>query len=177
MKLRQSVLAVFFSVIFFAVFSSNSFAMVEKFNPVKSVTEEAIIAFNGAQAAFINGMTFQRNCEYGGATACYVESLRLWRSETAYFNLAYCFFALKQYAVAEKAAIKGLEMSSFKENSVNAGFFMILLGNIYYESGNIQKAWDAYGIALRLPISEDGHSFIIERMKNMEICDFTSLPD
>jgi len=178
MKLRQSVLAAVFSVTFFAIFYSNGFAMVEKFNPVvKSGAEEALDAFIGAQTAFINGQTFQINCEYGGATACYVESLRLWRSETAYFNLAYCLFALKQYAVAEIAALKGLEMSSLGDDMVNVGFFMVLLGHIYYESGNAKKAREAYGIALKLPISEEGHSFIVERMESMENYDFTSLPD
>ena len=177
MKLRQPVLAIVFSVIFFVVFSSYSFAMVEKFNPIKSGKEEALDAFIGAQTAFINGEVFRANNDYEEAVACYVASLRLWRSEATYFNLAYCLFVLKQYAVAERAAILGLEMSSFKEDFVNAGFFMVLLGNIHYECRNIQKAWNAYGIALKLPLSEDGHSFITERMENMEIYDFTSLPD
>ena len=179
MKLKQTLLlTAFSSVVLLVVFSSKSSALVEKFNPIKSTKEEALIAFKRAEIAFINGAIFQKNCEYGGAIACYVESLRLWRSETVYFNLAYCLFALKQYAVAERTAIKGLEMSSLGDNMINVGFFMVLLGNIYYESGNAKKAREAYGIALKLPVSEDERSFITERMENMEIYyDFTSLPD
>lgn len=163
------------SACFFVVFSLNLsvFAIVEKNNSntiVKSGIEEALEMFKGAQTAFINGEVFQRNRDYESTVTCYANSLRLWRSnEAVYFNLAYCLCTLKRYDVAEWAAISGLEMSSLKGDEINLGIFIILLGNIYYESGNLKKAKDAYGLALRLPISEDSRSFIIERMGSIEI--------
>lgn len=130
MKLRrQFLLAPILSACFFVVFSLNLsvFAIVEKNNfntMVKSGMEEALEMFKRAQTAFINGELFQRNLDYESAVACYANSLRLWRNEAAYFNLAYCLCSLKQYDVAEWVAVSGLEMSSLKGDEINVGIFI-----------------------------------------------------
>ncbi|MBM2818139.1 MAG: hypothetical protein HW401_729 [Parcubacteria group bacterium] len=168
MNWRQPVLIFVLIIAFFAVFSPNAFALVKKFIPVNSGREEALKMFNMAQTEFRNGNIFQAKKEYEEAVECYAASLCQWRTMTGYYNLAKCLLALKKYDVAEWSAIRGLEISNLKDDFVNLGSFMVLLGNIYYESGNIEKAKDAYNFALRLPISEECRSFIEERMEKYE---------
>ena len=167
-NLKGFALVVIFVVLFLFIISSDVFAKIKEFIPVKSGTEEALDMFARAENEFIRGQMFQKKEDYGNAIVCYVRSLESWRNDEARLNLAYCFYTVKYYLTAEKIAISGLETAKQKTDSKNYFSFLFLLGVIYDESDCHRKALAVYEHILSFPVDEATSDFVNHKIENIE---------
>lgn len=149
------------------VFSSNaSFAFVPKI-PVKSGIGIALDAYKISREESRKGVIFQRNKDYNNAALCYIKSVQLWSDEKVYFNLSFCFLALKEYVLAERTALAGLELVLLEGRLESREYFMGLLGDIYYNSGNLGKSLLVYERALSLTNSNDISLLLVKRIEEI----------
>ncbi|KKR53745.1 MAG: hypothetical protein UT90_C0005G0052 [Parcubacteria group bacterium GW2011_GWA1_40_21] len=167
-NLKSFVCGLIFIVLIFLIIPHNLFAIVPKFNPIKSATEEALGIFLTAEKEFKMGQILQNKHDYENAIICYIKSLHSWHSDEAHLNLTYCFYEIKLFFTAEKMAFSGLQSAIRDMNSVNYIRFLVLLGNIYYETGNYEKSLVIYKHISLFSMDEATREFIDQKIGNIE---------
>ena len=70
-NLKSFVCGLIFIVLIFLIIPHNLFAIVPKFNPIKSATEEALGIFLIAEKEFKMGQILQNKHDYENAIICY----------------------------------------------------------------------------------------------------------
>lgn len=70
-NLKCFVWVLVFTVLFFLIIPHNLFAIVPKFNPVKSAAEEVLGIFLMAESEFKKGQVFQNKHDYEKALSVY----------------------------------------------------------------------------------------------------------
>lgn len=167
-NLKCSVLGLVFTVLFFLIIPHNLFAKITNFNPVKSVSEEALIIFSTAENEFKKGRVLQKDSDYENAITCYIKSLRLWQSDETHLNLTCCFYEIRLFFTAEKMALLGLQATAQNRDSLNYIRFLFLLGAIYYESENYERALAVYKHIPLSSVDKDTRDFIAVKIKDIE---------
>lgn len=167
-NIRYFILGFVFTVFIFLVIPHNLFAIVPKLNPSKSATEEALSVFLMAENEFKKGRKFQSKHDYENAIICYIKSLHSWHSDETRLNLTCCFYEIKLFFSAEKIALSGLQAAMQNKDYVNYIKFLFLLGGIYYESGNYEKALALYKHISSFSMDKDSRNFIDLKIENIE---------
>lgn len=157
-----------FTVFIFLVIHHNLFAIVPKFNPIKSATEEALSVFLIAENEFKKGQVLQSKHDYENAIICYIKSLHSWHSDETHLNLTCCFYEIKLFFTAEKMALSGIQAAIQNTDFVNYIKFLVLLGGIYYETENYEKALAVYRHISSFPMDKDSHNFIDLKIEDTE---------
>ena len=122
-----------------------------------------------AEKEFKKGQISQSKRDYENAIICYIKSWYSWHSNETRLNLTYCFYEIKLFFTAEKMALSGLQATIQNTDFVNYIRFLVLLGDIYYESENYEKALAVYKHISSFPMDEVTRSFIhlkIEKIEN-----------
>jgi tetratricopeptide (TPR) repeat protein len=168
-NLKSFVLGLVFAILIFLIIPHNLFALVStKFNPIKSANEEALSVFLTAEKEFKMGQILQNKHDYENAIICYIKSLYLWHSDEAHLNLTCCFYEIKLFFTAEKMALSGLQATIREMDSVNYIRFLVLLGNIYYETENYEKSLVIYKHISSFSMDEATREFIDQKIGNIE---------
>lgn len=157
-----------FTVFIFLTIPHNLFAKITNFNPVKTANEEALDVFLIAENEFKKGRVLQKKCDYENAITCYIKSLRLWQSDETHLNLTCCFYEIRLFFTAEKMALLGLQATAKNRDSLNYIRFLVLLGAIYYESENYERALTVYKNIPLSSVDKDARDFIAIKIKDIE---------
>lgn len=167
MKSKLSVSAAIVCVfISSCLFNSPSVIAYAPKIPIKSGIGIALDAYKMSQEELRKGAIFQKYEDYNNAALCYIRSVQLWSDEKVYYNLSFCFLMLGRYMLAERTALAGL--AQIEEIYENKEYFMGLLGDIYYSSGNLRKSLAAYEKVIALTNSCDISLLVIKRIKEIK---------
>lgn len=157
-----------FIFLMISVSATRARAMIPETSRQESGTNVARNAINSAEAEFRRGQILQNKFLYGEAVICYLKSLDLLKTDKGFFNLAYCLYMNKYYRAAEYVAFRGLESTISDNDTVGQSNFLVLLGNIYSEAGNLKKSWIVYKRAIMLSEDEGLIRYAIKRIIAIE---------
>lgn len=160
-NLRCLVLGLFFALLVALLVTPNAFAIATKHN-IELGIDEAFRAFSIAEKELRKGQEFQDKKDFGNALLCYAKSFESWPADEAYFKLTSCLYLDKCYYLAERMTFAGLESAKQKGDLKKHFCFLVLLAEIYFETGNFKKALSIYEHLAELPMDEES-SYFIER--------------